>query len=423
MQTETLANEVVSMDEPIRYEPDPGQPPAGYPEYPAAPAPPAPAPEYAAPAPAPRLAAPSRPGGFGRFLVAAVLGGIVGGAAVGGAFLAYDLRAEPALAPVTASTVPAATRAVSSDGQPVEAAAQKILPSVVNVAVSATASGPFGPSTGSGIGSGIIIRSDGYILTNNHVVEGATDITVRLGTQDFAARVVGTDPSSDLAVINVAKTGLPAATIGSSSALKVGETVVAVGSPFGLDKTVTSGIVSALHRSNLSDGTTAYTNLIQTDAAINPGNSGGALVDLAGTVVGINTLIQSTSGASAGIGFAIPIDYAKGIADQLIAGKTVQHPFLGISGLTVDAAFAEQYKLPVKSGAIVQDIVAGSPASKAGLKVGDIIVSADGASVTSFEELLSAIRNSAIGKEIALEVVRDGKHVKITATLGSDAQK
>jgi putative serine protease PepD len=367
-----------------------------------------------------------RVGGLGRLLVAALLGGVVGGAAVGGGMVAYNayLAPKPAARSVAPPATAQMTRVVSQEGQAIESVAAKVVPSVVNVAVTAVGSGPFGDVSSSGVGSGIIIRPDGYILTNNHVVEGATEIAVRLGTDDVKARVVGTDPSSDLAVIKVEKTGLPAATLGVSAALKVGQTVVAVGSPFGLDKTVTSGIISALHRSNLADGgLTAYTNLIQTDASINPGNSGGALVDLSGAVVGINTLIQSNSGQSAGIGFAIPIDYAKGIAEQLIAGKRVQHPFLGISGLTVDAAFAEQYKLTVTSGAIVQDVVAASPAEKAGLKVGDIIVSADGQPITTFEELLSAIRNSAIGKTLALEVVRDGKTVSLTATLGSDAPK
>jgi serine protease Do len=237
--------------------------------------------------------------------------------------------------------------------------------------------------------------------------------------------VVGTDPSTDLAVIKVAKTGLRPAEIGLSASLKVGETVVAVGSPFGLDKTVTSGIISALHRTNLSSdgGSIArYTNLIQTDAAINPGNSGGALCDLDGRVVGINTLIQ-TGGAqqSAGIGFAIPIDFAKGVADQLIATGRAEHPFLGVSMATVDADVASQIGLPASTvGSLIQEVVPDSPAEKAGLKVGDVIVELGGEPVASVEDAFAAIRDGAIGKPIDVVVLRSGSRTTVSATLGSD---
>jgi putative serine protease PepD len=301
--------------------------------------------------------------------------------------------------------------------QPVEAAAVKVLPSVVNVAVDTPVS--------SGIGSGVIIRTDGYILTNNHVVQGATRITVRIGTTDYTAQVVGTDPASDLAIIKVPKTGLPAATLGDSSNLQVGETVIAIGSPFGLDKTVTSGIVSALHRTNLASsgiGVTAYTNLIQTDAAINPGNSGGALADLSGTVVGINALIESPAGQlgagqSAGIGFAIPIDFAKAVADQIVAGKKVTHPFLGVSPVTVTPAFAQQNGLSVTSGALVQQVSAGSPAAAAGILVGDIIVKFGSTVITSSDDVFAAVRSADIGVAIPIELVRNGKTITVTATL------
>ena len=287
---------------------------------------------------------------------------------------------------------------------------------VVNVAVDTP--------LGSGIGSGIILRSDGYILTNNHVASGATRITVRLGTTDYPASIVGTDPSSDLAVIKVAKTGLPVATLGSSSTLQVGESVIAVGSPFGLDKTVTSGIVSALHRSNLQTGigAAAYTDLIQTDAPINPGNSGGALADDTGQVVGINTLIETPTGQlgasqSAGIGFAIPMDYAKTIADQIIAGQKVTHPFLGVSAVTVTPAFAKQFGLSVTSGALVQQVVSGSPAETGGIKVGDIIVQMGTTQIMSSDDMFAAVRNATVGKPIAIQVVRNGKTLTLQVTL------
>jgi putative serine protease PepD len=257
------------------------------------------------------------------------------------------------------------------------------------------------------------------------VIEGASSIVVRLGTTDLKATVVGTDPTSDLAVIKIAKTGLPAATIGDSGSLQVGETVIAVGSPFGLDKTVTSGIVSALHRTNLGQtGLTSYTNLIQTDAPINPGNSGGALADLSGEVVGINTLILSPTGQlgtsqSAGIGFAIPIDFAKTIADQLIAGTKITHPYLGVSAATVTPAIAQYYGLPVSSGALVQQVTPGSPAEAAGIRVADIIVSMDGQKIATSEDVFAAIQAAKIGQQVQVEVARGSKRLTLQVTLGS----
>jgi putative serine protease PepD len=249
---------------------------------------------------------------------------------------------------------------------------------------------------------------------------------VRFGPTDVPATIVGTDPTTDIAVIHVDKTGLPAATIGSSASLVVGESVIAIGSPFGLDKTVTSGIVSALHRSDLSSSTgsglTSYTNLIQTDAAINPGNSGGALADLDGAVVGMNTLIQSPSGTlgaaqSAGIGFAIPIDFAKPIADLLIAGKKVMHPYLGVSSATVTPGIAQLYGLGASSGAFVQSVDTGSPAQKAGIRVGDIITVFGTHAIATGEELFSAIEGSKTGVPISIQAVRGSGTITLTVTL------
>lgn len=408
---------------------DPIRPEQAIPAAPAVPVAPAvpTAPSVAGAAPPPDVATGGRRGGgIGRLLLAAILGGTIGAAAVGAAFLGLGAFGRPAAsAPKTPDAPKAAPAAVAgASAQPIESAAAKVLPSVVNIAVEKSD----GFSRARGNGSGVILRADGYVLTNNHVVERASSVQVRIGTQDLPARIVGTDPSSDLAVLKIDRKGLVPAEIGRSNSLTVGQTVIAVGSPFGLDKTVTSGIVSALHRSNLSEsasGLSAYTNLIQTDAAINPGNSGGALVDLAGRVVGINTLIQSPAGQlgtpqSAGIGFAIPIDYATSIADQIIAGKKVEHPFLGVSMITVDAAFAEQYGLAVSKGALVQDVSPASPAEKAGLKAGDIIVRLADQPVTGFEDAFSAIRGAGIGATVPVELVRDGKTVTLTATLGSD---
>jgi S1-C subfamily serine protease len=400
-------------------------PPASYPppaqyssQAPYAPPAQYPPPAYPPPTPAPRR----RVGG----LLGGVIGGLIGAGLVAGAVYAFP----PTTKLITPAQSQSGTITIATDGtaQPIEAVAAKVTPSVVNVAIAQTGVNPY---TGAhvtqtiGNGSGVVIRADGYILTNNHVVENADSIVVRIGTEDLVATVVGTDPSTDLAVIKVAKTGLRPAEIGSSTTLKVGETVVAVGSPFGLDKTVTSGIISALHRTNLaSDGGSIarYTNLIQTDASINPGNSGGALCDLRGRVVGINTLIQ-TGGAqqSAGIGFAIPIDFAKGVADQLIATGRAEHPFLGVSMATVDADVASQMDLPSGTvGSLIQEIIAGTPAEKAGLKVGDIIVEMGGEAVTSVEDAFAAIRSGAIGKPIDVTVLRAGSRTTVTVTLGSD---
>jgi putative serine protease PepD len=360
--------------------------------------------------------------------LAGILGGLLGASLVAGAvYLFPPTRTLPA--PTATSKSGTITISTDTKAQPIEAVAAKVTPSVVNIGIEQTGLNPFTGRRGTqvvGNGSGVIIRADGYILTNNHVVEGAERLLVKLGTEDVLAKVVGTDPSTDLAVIKVERTGLPAAEIGSSAALRVGETVIAVGSPFGLDKTVTSGIVSALHRSSLQSqglGTiTQYTNLIQTDAAINPGNSGGALTDILGRVVGINTLIQ-TGGAqqSAGIGFAIPIDFAKDIAEQLITSGRAVHPYLGISMDTVDSNVAVQLGLPAgTTGVLIQDVVTGSPADKAGITRGDVMTALGGDPITSVEDAFAAIRSRKIGQQIEVVVLRGGVKQALTTTLGSD---
>ncbi len=368
-------------------------------------------------------------------MAAGLLGGVAGAALLAGTLYLYPpMQASTAQAPVQQTSASQRQVPLGSDQQsgPIEAVAARVTPSVVNVSIEQSGVDPFTGATGSqivGNGSGVIIRSDGYILTNNHVVQGADRLLVRIGTEDLPAKVVGTDPSTDLAVVKVDRKGLPAAEMGDSTALKVGETVIAIGSPFGLDKTVTSGIVSALHRTNLSSQEagqiTQYTNLIQTDASINPGNSGGALVDLMGRVVGINTLIQSPAGQvgasqSAGIGFAIPMDFAKGVADQLIATGHAQHPFMGIAMAPVDSSVASQLGLPANAtGALIQEVVPGSPAEKAGVKVKDVIVEIGGDAVTSVEDAFASIRSRKIGDKVDVVVLRGGKRTTLAVTLGS----
>jgi putative serine protease PepD len=303
----------------------------------------------------------------------------------------------------------------------IEAVAAKIMPSVVNIDV--TVQGGFG-QTGEGIASGFFFRDGGYILTNNHVAQGATSITVTTADgKDFKAKVIGTDPDTDLAVIQVSGATAPVADRGSSAGLQVGQEVVAVGSPAGLEQTVTQGIVSALHR-NLPDfhpsnapNTTPLLDVIQTDAAINPGNSGGPLVDMSGNVVGVNSAIYSESGGSEGLGFSIPIDTAKAIADQLVSSGSVSHAWLGISGQTVTPALAQANGLSVDYGALIADVYAGSSAAQAGLQRGDIIIALDGTKMASMDQLMLYVRGKSAGSKLTVTYMRGSDRHDVDVTL------
>jgi len=385
----------------------------------------------AAPAPQPPAQQHRRFSGIAVF-VSAVAGGVIGAVLLAAIFVGvFGLPERGDTTPSGGST--AATSGdvtISVDGTDIsfaEAVAAKMTPSVVNVSIAQTG---IDRLTGRrvtqtvGNGSGVIIRSDGYILTNNHVVEEADEILVTVGLEDVTATVVGTDPSSDLAVLKIDRTGLPAADIGKSSELAVGEPVVAIGSPFGLERSVTSGIVSALGRSSLAEGVeglSVYTSLIQTDAAINPGNSGGALCNEFGELVGVNTLIQSTSGSSAGIGFAIPIDFAIEVANELIANGRVAHPYMGVGTVTVDASIAARFGLSVDSGAYVQSVAEGSPAEAAGMQRGDIITRIDDTDVIGVEDVFIGVRTHKVGETVPVQIMRDGETMTLDITLGSDA--
>ena len=304
-------------------------------------------------------------------------------------------------------------RVIQGDAEAVVAAANRMLPCVVHIEVEVG-----GLGGGTGIASGFIYNSEGYIVTNNHVVEDAMSITVSL--QDgstYEAKVAGTDPDTDLAVIEIDATGLPAATIGTSSALVVGELAVAVGSPEGFAGSVTSGIISALDRNVTISNTESLYGVIQTDAAINPGNSGGPLGNIAGEIVGINTAIYSESGGYDGLGFSIPIDSALPVIDELIASGSVVHPWLGFTGSTLTSNVAEQYGLPIDSGAIVQRVVSGAPADKAGLEAGDIIVAIDGTAVGSMDKVVLEIRRREVGDTVTVEYYRGGEKNQATAVL------
>jgi serine protease Do len=259
-----------------------------------------------------------------------------------------------------------------------------------------------------GVGSGVIVSDDGYILTNNHVVAGADEVTVTLaGGQDVPATIVGTDPMSDLAVVHVNEQHLPAATLGDSDNLRVGEWVVAAGNPFGLRNTVTAGIVSAKGRSNVRIA--EYEDFIQTDAAINPGNSGGPLVDLHGRVVGINTAIASRNGGNNGVGFAIPVNMARSVMDSLIHNGRVVRGWLGVAIQPLDEALARSFGYDSTEGALIGDVVPNSPAEKAGLKAGDIVVKFGDAKIRDMQQLRNLAAATEPGTTIRIEVMRNGQ--------------
>ncbi len=360
----------------------------------------------------------------GRFAAMVLAGALVagGGAGIGGA-AAYDALTGDGGS--SSGGAAAATRTVSqvatgSDSEPaadgsVEQVAAAVLPSVVKLEVSG--------SQGSGSGSGVILSSDGEILTNNHVAEVAADggeITVDFNDGTTAkAEIIGRDPLTDTALVKAQGVdGLTPATLGTSGDVAVGEQVVAIGSPFGLDATVTSGIVSALNRpvdvgSDENGNTTAYP-AIQTDAAINPGNSGGPLVDLKGHVIGLNASIRSSSDGSGqagsiGLGFAIPIDEILPVVEQMRAGETPTHARIGVSVSDDDA------------GARVSDVSAGSAAEKAGLETGDVITKVDDTLIESGDGLVATVRAYRPGDQVTLTYLRDGDEGTTQLTLGSDA--
>ncbi len=269
------------------------------------------------------------------------------------------------------------------------------------------------------LGSGVIVSEDGYILTNNHVVDGAEKVTVVLNDKKkYSAKVVGRDPQTDIAVVKIDAHGLPAAFLANSDEVKVGQWVIAVGNPFQLMHTVTAGIISAKGRSsmNLAD----YEDFIQTDASINPGNSGGALADLDGNVIGINTAIVNPSGVggNVGIGFAIPINMAKSVMRQLVAGGKVTRGYLGLLPQDIDDGLAKALHLSGSKGSLVGDVTAGGPADKAGLKRGDVITTFNGTEVENSAQLRNMVAEAEPGKKATVGLLRDGKQTEVTVILG-----
>ncbi|MEO6004025.1 MAG: DegQ family serine endoprotease [Opitutus sp.] len=268
-----------------------------------------------------------------------------------------------------------------------------------------------------GLGSGVIVSPDGYILTNSHVVKGADTIKVSLGDgRDLNAKVVGTDPQTDLAVIKIDAKDLPAITFADSDKVEVGDRVLAVGNPFGIGQTVTSGMVSGLGRATMG---LDYEDFIQTDAAINPGNSGGALVDAEARLVGINTAILSRTGGFQGIGFAIPANLARNVMEQLVSTGKVVRGYLGVTMQDINPELADQFKLTTRQGALVADVVPESPADKAGVKGGDVIVALQGKPVTDSRHLKLAVANVAPGQKVNAQVLREGKKVDVEFTVAA----
>ncbi|MEJ5991435.1 trypsin-like peptidase domain-containing protein [Ramlibacter sp. PS3R-8] len=269
----------------------------------------------------------------------------------------------------------------------------------------------------SGLGSGVIISPDGFILTNNHVVEGATEIEVALNdSRKTRAKVIGTDPETDLAILKINLDRLPVITLGNSDALQVGDQVLAIGNPFGVGQTVTSGIVSALGRNQL--GINTFENFIQTDAAINPGNSGGALVDVNGNLMGINTAIYSRSGGSMGIGFAIPVSTAKLVLDGIVKDGVVTRGWIGVEPADLSPELMETFGVKARKGVLITGVLQNGPAAQAGVKPGDVVVQVGGKDVANVSELLSTVASLKPGTATPFKLQRREDNVDVTVTPG-----
>lgn len=341
----------------------------------------------------------------GMALIAGAIGGIAGNLANGSSLFDTQVR------------LVATNNAVERAPESVAAIASRVLPSVVSISTRSR--------IGAGTGTGFVIRSDGYILTNNHVVEnvlrgGVLNVSFNDG-KVVRGKIVGVNPAYDLAVVKVARTGVPALQFGNSDQVQVGDTVIAIGSPLGLSGTVTSGIISAKNRAVTAgdgQGESSFINALQTDAAINPGNSGGPLVDRTGAVIGVNSAIATidssygSQSGSIGLGFAIPINQARRTAEELIKTGKSSYPILGVS---VDSTYSE-------GGALVSAVTPGGPAESAGIQEGDVITNLAGRVITNSDELIVAIRDKAPGDKVSITLKRDGVTKVVNATLVAAAQ-
>ncbi len=371
----------------------------------------------------------TRRAGSAALLALALAGTAAGGGAIGAVAGATWLDPDESARPATAAAAPT-TQSNSLNTQPLQGGAatsstvatdvyNKVGGSVVQIQTRGESGHGLTPS---GAGSGVVIDADGLILTNYHVVAGSSNITVRFDNgQTRTARVLGTSPTNDLALLRVNNLpdNVPVAPLGDSDAVQVGETAIAMGSPFGLEGTVTQGIVSALDRDY-----GPQRDLIQTDAAINPGNSGGPLFNARGEVIGINTLNESPVRGSVGVGFAVPINTAKELLPRLEAGETVQRAWMGISGTDLDAETAREQNIPVQQGVVVVDVQPGGPADDAGLhggntqgEGGDVITAVDGNRVTSMSDLADRLAAKKPGDRVRLTINRNGQERQVTVTL------
>jgi S1-C subfamily serine protease len=382
---------------------------------------------------------------FGSALVGGLVVGIFGWVAIAAGWIdsSSDSQSTPAALATPPLSQPAADEG-SAKGLTVNDIYKEDAPGVAFIQAQQAAQPPsaFNPFGGGGggtaTGSGFVIDTDGHILTNAHVVAGADKITVTLGHNDspIPAHVVGRDTSTDVAVLQVdaPQDQLHPVQLGDSSQVKVGDPVVAIGNPFGLDRTATSGIVSALQREIQAPNGFTIRNVIQTDAPINPGNSGGPLLDAAGRVIGINSQIESPNGGgSVGIGFAVPINTVRDVAKQLITNGEVKHAFLGITGADVTPQIADVLNLPVRQGALVQSVVPGSAADDAGIKAGtaqvtidgqrlraggDVITAVDGKQVPTMDDVATAVDAKQPGDDVQLTLNHGGDERTVTVTLG-----
>ena len=376
-------------------------------------------------------------------VIAMAAAGVLGAAATGAYTSAHALASPPAAVSAPAPMVMAPDFTVIT---------QRAGPAVVNISVTGTTKTSSSDGAGSidpndpmfqffrqfggqmmppnqeqhstpmrGEGSGFIVSPDGIIMTNAHVVKGASEVTVKLtDRREFRAKVLGVDPKTDIAVLKIHATNLPTLAIGNPKDLKPGEWVLAIGSPFGFENTVTAGVVSAKGRTLPDDG---YVPFIQTDVPINPGNSGGPLIDGRGQVVGINSQIYTRSGGFQGVSFSIPIDVAVQVKDQIVATGKASHAKLGIAVQEVNQAFADSFKLDKPEGALVSNVMKGSPGAQAGLEPGDVIRQVDGQEIVSSGDLPALIGQRAPGSKVTLEVWRQGKPVTLTARLGDASDK
>ena len=385
---------------------------------------------------------------FGAALVGGLVVALLGWLAIALGWVHSSSSSSNVTAALAPTPLPKATQASqqSSKGLTVDQIYKADGPGVVYIQAStppkpASPFNPFGGSSGGvATGTGFVIDRQGHILTNDHVVSGSSKIEVTLGRKDRSspvpAQVVGTDPSTDIAVlkVNAPSDQLHPLPLGDSSKIRVGDPVVAIGNPFGLDRTVTSGIVSALQRQIQAPNHFTIDNVIQTDAPINPGNSGGPLINAAGQVVGITSQIESQSGGNVGIGFAVPINTARKVAEQILTTGSVQHAWLGIRGYTLTPQLGNVLNLPVKHGAVVESVTPGSPAAKVGLHGGsatvtiggqrlrvggDVITSVDGKRVTSMTAVANAIEAKKPGDQVQLGISRRGHEQTLTITLGN----